>query len=274
MFASGRLRINKRKLAMSQLEELTSKPQQALLIHYSCESFVDNTRGSNRTTSIAVRQAESGQTMSFSIHQSAELLGIPNADIPKEYDKIEHKLLTDFFEFVRTHHNYNWVHWNMRDINYGFLALEHRFKVLGGTPTQIPDMRKYDLSRILVSLYGPKYIDDPKFIKLIDKNSISKKDLLPGEQEATAFKNGEYAKLHRSTLRKCDSMESILEKATCDSLKVNSNFFEKYGLSPELIAYFIKDHWFLTTLAAGYGTYLFLTEHLIPFFIKYFEVSP
>ena len=32
-------------------------------------------------------------------------------------------MLARFFEFVRRHSHYYWLHWNMRDINYGFAAL-------------------------------------------------------------------------------------------------------------------------------------------------------
>jgi hypothetical protein len=34
-----------------------------------------------------------------------------------------------------------YVHWNMRDVNYGFQAIEHRFRVLGGEPYIVEDAR-------------------------------------------------------------------------------------------------------------------------------------
>ena len=42
----------------------------------------------------------------------------------------------------------------MRDMNYGFKAIEHRYSVLGGEPYQIPDANKIDLARQLINCYG------------------------------------------------------------------------------------------------------------------------
>jgi hypothetical protein len=77
MFATGRQRFKKRSQAQNELEKINDSRNLALIIHYSCESFVENVTTSNRTTSIVVRYLESGQCFSFSIHQYAEILGIP-----------------------------------------------------------------------------------------------------------------------------------------------------------------------------------------------------
>lgn len=69
-------------------------------------------------------------------------------------------MLGDFYKFVKTHLSYNWIHWNMRDINYGFQAIDHRFSVLGGKPISIPDSQKFDLARKLVDIYAD-YADHP-----------------------------------------------------------------------------------------------------------------
>ena len=39
------------------------------------------------------------------------------------YNDIDKKMLESFYEYVREHRDADWVHWNMRDINYGFVAL-------------------------------------------------------------------------------------------------------------------------------------------------------
>lgn len=61
----------------------------------------------------------------------------------------------------------------MRDISYGFEAINHRYSVLGGEPENIPDEHKVDLSRYLVDIFGLKYIGHPRFQKLIELNKIT-----------------------------------------------------------------------------------------------------
>lgn len=49
----------------------------------------------------------------------------------------------------------NFLHWNMRDINYGFAAIEHRFSVLGGKPFILADNRKYGLVLTFWGFFKP-----------------------------------------------------------------------------------------------------------------------
>lgn len=67
------------------------------MIHYSGESFYDRPDGASpRITSIAVRKLDTGQTLSFSIHQVAERAGIAFAQIERSYDKLERMMLDAF----------------------------------------------------------------------------------------------------------------------------------------------------------------------------------
>ena len=124
-------RLKRRKSTINKLDELWDHSNSSLVVHYSCESFYDTEDGKTpRITSIAVRNLASGQTESFSIHKIAEQMQLPFEEIDSKYDDLEKEMLSEYFEFVRSHQHFNWVHWNMRDINYGFAALEHRFRVL------------------------------------------------------------------------------------------------------------------------------------------------
>jgi type IV secretory pathway VirB10-like protein len=111
-----------------------------------------------RITSIATRRLSSGQTISFSIHQVAERERVPFAEIEQHYDRLERQMLDEFYEHVGAHRGMDYLHWNMRDINYGFAALEQRHRVLGGTPVVIDEERKFDLSRLFIDIYGVSYI--------------------------------------------------------------------------------------------------------------------
>ena len=168
-------RLKRRKSTLQRMEQLFENRITTLVIHYSCESFYNKTDGkTSRITSIAVRNFDSGQTESFSIHQVAERQKIEFSEITNHYDELEKQMLEDFFEFVKIKQHCDWIHWNMRDVNYGFTAIEHRFKVLGGTPITISEDKKFDLSRALINLYGRHYIENPKFESIITKKQYNK----------------------------------------------------------------------------------------------------
>lgn len=250
-------KIKKRKNVLAELERLDEKALKLLFIHYSCESFYDlrDSGRSARITSIAIRHFETGQSVSFSIHTTAEKQDHLDS-IESHYDVLEKLMLEDFFNFVKEHEQYHWIHWNMRDIGYGFQAINHRYSVLGGDPIVIADDKKFDLADKLKTVYGDNYIDHPRFEKLIDKNSISKKDFLNGAQEAKAFEEKEYIKLHHSTLRKVNVMHDIFEKVLNKNLKTNSKKRDIYGLTPQGIFEAVKEHWFFAIVSIIFGAAL------------------
>jgi len=240
------IRYKKYKTAKNKIVGFFDKSENHLIIHYSCEGFYDKDDGRTpRITSIAVRYLNSSQTKSFSIHKVAEReKGLqPIDNIENRYDEFEKKMLCDFFCFVERHLNFVWLHWNMRDENFGFYAIENRYKVLGGTPISIPDDKKVDIARLLVDRYGKYYIENPKMVKLVEKNNMTKMDFLTGAEEAEAFDNKEYIKLHKSTLRKVDLFTSILTASSENTLLTNSKWKDIYGMSPQGIYEKIKESW-------------------------------
>jgi len=236
-------RLKLRKSAKQAVKILTENREQTLIIHYSCESFYDGSKGqSPRITSIAVRNFGTGSTHSFSIHQVAEIQHIPFDQIAEHYNQLEKFMLGEFFAFMNNHQIFRWVHWNMRDANYGFASIEHRYRVLDGKPTIIPDQSKFDLARILVDLYGVGYASHPRLESIIRKNNISDRDFLKGSEEAKAFDNKEYVRLHQSTLRKVDCLANLLGRTADQTLKTDSRWTEVYGLSFAALGEIIREH--------------------------------
>ncbi len=253
-------KLKRRRETNRQFDELDRRRDMFLVIHYSCESFYDIKDGRTpRITSIAVRNFSTGQTTSFSIHKSAEQSGVSAPDIADRYDELERHMLDEYFKFVKSRHGYSFVHWNMRDINYGFQAIEHRYKVLGGEPFIVDDGRKFDLARALISMYGVGYVGHGphgRLHSLMELNKITAKDVLAGAEEAKAFENKEFVKLHQSTLRKVDIMANILERVQDGSLKTNASWRDLYGIHPAVVVEICKKHWALSLLAfavAGIG---------------------
>lgn len=233
----------RRRAAFDTLARLLDHPNDVFLVHYSCESFYNRKEShSPRVTSIAVRNFGTAQTQSFSIHQVAERQG-QLSTIEEHYDELEKEMLDDFFRLVVRSRNMHWVHWNMRDINFGFPALEHRLKALGGDPgAELPDALKHDLARLLVDVYGLRYIAHPRLASLVERNGITRQSFLIGADEAEAFEKRDYVKLHQSTLRKVDIMATILERTAARNLKTDAKWRDVHGLGPHGIKEFFGEH--------------------------------
>lgn len=236
------------------------------MVHYSCESFYDRQDGSSpRVTCIAVRNLASGQTKSFSIHQMAEKGRKKTDDIAANYDDLEKRMLKEFFEYAKTHIRSHWLHWNMRDINYGFAALEHRAQTLGNSSVEIPEANRHDLARIFIAIFGVGYIGHPRLEKLVEKNKITDRDFLVGMDEAKAFENREYVKLHQSTLRKVDVLANLAERAENGTLKSNATWWEIHGGTLGAVLEWLREHWLISSLSA-LGTIAGAAYKVLPWF--------
>lgn len=245
-------RLRERKGTLRQLRDLDNRKQSVIVIHYSCEIFYDRPDGSTpRVTSIAARNLASGQTESFSIHKVAELNNISLVQLADHYDHLEKKMLDEFGQFLQSNINCIWIHWNMRDINYGFQAIEHRHRVLGGNPPpRLPEERKFDLARALISVYGVRYAGHPRLESIMKINNITGMGFLNGKDEAAAFESAEFVKLHQSTLRKADIIANLFDRVLDGSLKTDSTWWEARGIHPQTIAEFVTEHWLWTLFIA------------------------
>lgn len=237
------------KRAKDQLEELFRVPDSTVVIHYSCESFYDRADPrSPRVTSIAVRNLESGQTRSFSIHLVAEHRGLL-ANIEEHYDSLESEMLVELMDHMRVHQHCKWLHWNMRDANYGFEALENRSRALSQAPFHLDERNRYDLSRILIGIYGVGYVGHPRLEKLLALNHITPRDFLSGAEEAKAFERKEFVKLHQSTLRKVDVLANIADRAHRGDLLTLATWWERNGQSVKRAVEWLKEHWLIGAIS-------------------------
>jgi hypothetical protein len=138
-------------------------------------------------------------------------------------------LTRSIYQHVGSHKGMKYLHWNMRDINYGFAALEHRQRVLKGIPVIIEDDKKIDLARLLIDIYGVGYIGHPRLESLLVRNSIKPRDFLTGPQEAEAFEKRNFVGLHQSTLRKVDVIANLADRAHSRQLKTNTTCWQMHG---------------------------------------------
>lgn len=71
-----------------------------------------------------------------------------------------------------------------------------------------------------------KYIDHPRLEKLLVKNNIQPRTFLNGADEAQAFNDKEYIKLHQSTLSKADVFATLIDHAANNILKTNAKWWD------------------------------------------------
>ena len=245
-------RLVERAEGLDLLKEILKDKNKSVIIHYSCESFVTSHGRTPRITSICMRYLGTAQTKSFSIHLQAQFdkKDFNNlSDI--DYDGIEKKMLDEFYDFAKKYKDFKWIHWNMRDSNYGFEAIANRYRILGGEHFEIDEDRRYDFPRILGKIYTYGYEKnkpDGRLLNLANRNNITTIDALKGVDESAAFDNKEYLKLHKSTLRKVDIIDSIIDRTDKDELKVSIEKKHIYGLTIPGLTEIVKNNWILIAI--------------------------
>lgn len=162
-------RVKRYKKSKEIIERIYDNKSDYLLIHYSCESFFNITDGRTpRITSVAIKELDSKQTKSFSIHKVAEEKGIEANAIFSNYDKLEKTMLEQLNSYMRNNTSKKWVHWTMTDMNFGFEAIKHRAAILG--IKKICNISQtYDLSALFKDRYGENYIEHPRLYNLLKK---------------------------------------------------------------------------------------------------------
>lgn len=206
------------------IRELKKAPENFYIIHYSCQSLYDDNEGlSPRITSIAVSHFATGQTVSFSTHAIAENLNVERDLVREQFNEIELRLLAEFYEFVRDRRDKYWIHWNMRNLTYGFEHLEHRYLTLGGNNQfVIPVERRINLNDMIKDRYGDTYVSNPKMQSLMELNGGLHRNYLTGLDEVEAFNRCEFIRMHSSTLCKVEFFGDVTRAMIRGKLRTKS----------------------------------------------------
>ena len=209
-------------------EAIRENPDRFYIIHYSSQSLFDAESRllSPRITSIVVRHYISGQTVSFSTHTTAEYLHIQPEQVESRYDDIEKELLVHFYNFVRDRREKYWVHWNMRNVTFGFEHIEHRYRVLTGQePPSIPIEVRINLNDVLKNRYGSDYAPDPKMLSLMELNGGKVQGFLSGKEESEAFKSKDFIRMNTSTIAKVGFFSFVISSALKGKLNTAGHGF-------------------------------------------------
>lgn len=217
---------SRQREARHRLDDFLAHPPAVWVIHYACQSFFQGQRlGSPRVTAIAARNLDRGETVSFSIDVEAELARLPSGEVPANLDRLERSLLDKFYEFLTANRAMRFVHWNMRDATYGFAAIEHRYRVLGGNPVTVSESQKLDMAKLFVDLYGSGYGGAVPRQTLAEANRLPMMGFLSGEEEARSFEEGNYRAVQNSTLVKVKLHSDLVELAQTRALKTQASWW-------------------------------------------------
>lgn len=105
------------------IKNIDKNKRDYVIIHYSCESFYDKENVSSKISGIAIRHVDNSRTELFTPYIFAETLGYQPNEIVENYEEIEFHMLDSYFVYVKRNQDKTWIHWNMRDRNYGFSAI-------------------------------------------------------------------------------------------------------------------------------------------------------
>ena len=203
-------------------QSVEKHPDRFYIIHYSSQSLYDEGVDglSPRITSIVVLHFATRQTVSFALHAEAEALGISKDDVESNYDAIEKALLERFYAFLRDRRERYWVHWNMRNLTFGFEHLEHRYRSLcKAEPPSVPVEVRLNLNDILIDRYGPDYASAPRMKNLMLLNGELDVRFLEGAKEAEAFLKKEFIRMHSSTISKVEFFRHVISLAIKGKLR-------------------------------------------------------
>ncbi|WP_375393811.1 hypothetical protein [uncultured Sphingomonas sp.] len=156
------------------------------------------------------------------MHTSAEVLGIDAVEVEARYDEIEKDLLIKFYNFARDRREKYWLHWNMRNVVFGFEHIEHRYRKLTKLePPSITIEVRYNLNDALKSRYGDDYVADPRMASLMNLNGGKIQGFLTGAKEAEAFKAKDFIRMNTSTIAKVGFFSYVVSLAIKGRLKIS-----------------------------------------------------
>jgi hypothetical protein len=221
----------RQKAARETLRTLFAFPATVYAVHYACQSLkAQGPLASARVGAIAVRQLSTGQVTPFSIADVAERNRLELHEITPNLDLIERRVLEGFFEFVRMNRQVRFIHWNMRDNQFGFGALEHRLLVLGGAPETVLESNRFDLARLMEDLYGADYATGRgKLEAIADLNGMISSNYRNGATEATAMEAGDFRDVANSTQAKVRIIADVALGAHERTLKTEAGLLTQHA---------------------------------------------
>lgn len=211
--------VKDRKTAVKNLKKTTEDSSKVLFIHYSASNTLDDDDYGNISpiiTSIVIKSLDGQIDKQFAIHLEADKADIPKEQIQDSYRELELRILRLYNDFVKRHRDCFWIHWDMKNIHFGFEAIKHRYEKIFGDLSdycEVPSTNKKNLRNIIEGMYGENFVsgaDTLKSLLLCNSDNVEDNRYLSFDNESTQFENKNFSAVIRSVDLKVD----FIKKAT------------------------------------------------------------
>ncbi|SMD37662.1 hypothetical protein SAMN04488029_3398 [Reichenbachiella faecimaris] len=232
-----------RKIALKNLGKLVEDPSKVLCVHYSQSQTYDDDYGniSPIITSIVIKSLDDKIDKQFAIHFEADKAGIPKDQIQDSYRELELRILKSFNDFVKRHDHCIWVHWDMKNIHFGFEAIKHRYeKLFEGLNDyhEIPSHSKHSLYIILEGMYGEGFVNGPdQFKELMTSNNsgVEQPVYLAKEIESSEFESKNFKSVIDSVDCKVEFLKKAVKKLINRKLTIQNK--NRYAMFLDVISH-------------------------------------
>ncbi len=189
------------ELQLAQLQQSVNSGLETWAVHYACESFYDATDHPPAISVITFSSVPPGTEHTFSV-----------IDTPGAEGELD--VLQRYYEFLRSHSDAHIVHWNMNKSEYGFDALDNRYRFVTGDepPYRPPQDRLFDLDGLVAARAGSdEYVSHPRLTTLAALNRITTRYSLSGEEQALRFHSEDHSALRFCIAERARVVATIAE---------------------------------------------------------------
>ncbi|HLG28494.1 MAG TPA: hypothetical protein VI423_12000 [Paenisporosarcina sp.] len=216
------------------MKELITDPSKVLVIHYSqLKTAADDHGGiSPLILAIVVKTLDGSSEHHFCIHLEADKANLLSDEVSSSYRDLELRVLKAYNDFVRRHNDCIWVHWEMKNVSFGFDAIRHRFdKIFGGLSGQndryeeIPTNKKVNLCSLMEDMYGENFADGPdKLASLFRTNNhnVLNYNYLTIDAEGSEFEKQNFTTVMNSLDCKVNFIRKAIKRLSAKNLSVQN----------------------------------------------------
>jgi len=252
-----------RIIAAKNLKKLVEDPSQVFCVHYSQSQTYDDDYGniSPIITAIVIKSMDEKTDKQFAIHFEADKAGIPKDQIQDSYRELEMRMLKSYNDFVKRHNQCLWVHWDMKNIHFGFEAIKHRYEKIFenlSDYSEIASSNKQNVRLALEGMYGEKFASGPDKMKsliALNNGGINEPNYLSQELESSEFESKNFKGVIDSVDCKVEFLKKAVKKLVDRKLSVQTKNW--YAIFIDMITHpiFTFIGWLATIIGLIVGIY-------------------
>lgn len=179
---------------VASMQAALSRGESLSVVHYACQSFYEAKDHPPEIAAIAVYDLHANEVLAFS--RSDAPPGVEGSD--RELD-----LLRRFYDDLSGRLDTHILHWNMNRPEYGFRAIETRYRHLTSESPKVSAPHAIsDVDTLIARRFGNGYAPHGRLESTARLNGLDMRSFLSGRAEAERFKSGDWTALTRSTASK------------------------------------------------------------------------